>query len=89
MPTEDAADTATAGRDDRPLTVLVVDDDPRVRDPLCAGLRRYGFELFHDLHGRDQDGHLAVLLDVRMPGLDGRSPRPRSRLPIPECGRTS
>ena len=61
--------------------VLVVDDTDAVREFICAGLRRHGFEvraagsgwdaieLYHEL--LQQDGDVTVLLDVQMPGLDG------------------
>jgi CheY-like chemotaxis protein len=61
--------------------VLVVDDTDAVRECICAGLRRHGFEvraagsgrdaieLYHELLRQDRD--VTVLLDVQMPGLDG------------------
>lgn len=65
---------------DRPvLTVLIVDDDDDVRDILCGSLRWIGFGV-HQASGGEQalaayrehrDAIDAVLLDVRMPGLDG------------------
>lgn len=59
--------------------VLVVDDDELVRDSLEPSLRRHGFAVrlagsgeeavgVYREHGRDI---AAVLLDVRMPGMDG------------------
>jgi len=66
-----------------PRTVLVVDDDEPVREVVRAGLWQYGLavvvaedgreavELFHGLMEQDEGESPAVLLDVRMPGLDG------------------
>jgi two-component system OmpR family response regulator len=61
--------------------VLVVDDVDAVREVICAGLRRHGFEVREAGSGRDaielyhellqQDRDVTVLLDVQMPGLDG------------------
>ena len=59
--------------------VLVVDDEPVVRAVLCLGLEGSGFRVLqaangqealttYRQHGRDIN---LVLLDVRMPGLDG------------------
>lgn len=74
--------TTTLWAEVRP-SVLVIDDDPQVRDVVRAGLLRHGFEV--QVAGDGQQGielyqtmrehHIAgsplVLLDVRMPGLDG------------------
>ena len=63
--------------------VLVVDDFEPILELMRAGLREYGFdvwvasdgrqaiELWHELSERDHDAGTFVLLDVRMPGLDG------------------
>lgn len=68
---------------DDPPTVLVVDDDSQVRGVLELGLQRHGFavvvaedgreavELFHRMREQDEGESPVVLLDVRMPGLDG------------------
>ena len=57
--------------------VLVVDDDPHIRDVVCFALRRAGFEVAEA--GDGQAGLTAfrrerpdlVVLDVLMPGMDG------------------
>ena len=59
--------------------VLVVDDSAHVRDLLKAGLDRDGFQVWLAADGREalaryrEHRHeiAVVLLDVRMPGLDG------------------
>ena len=59
--------------------ILVVDDDDAVRAILDIGLRQYGFAVWLAASGQEavqiyqQNGSAidAVLLDVRMPGLDG------------------
>ncbi len=64
---------------DRPLHVLVVDDQHDVREVLSMGLAHYGFAVCRASGGREaielyrdrrQELDL-VLLDVLMPGLDG------------------
>jgi CheY-like chemotaxis protein len=59
--------------------VLVVDDDEVVRSVLSAGLKRYGFHVWAAASGDEAVQvyweHAAaikvLLLDVRMPGVDG------------------
>jgi len=59
--------------------VLVADDEPLVLSVLETVISRAGFRVWLAVHGyqaidlykRHQDGIAAVLLDVRMPGLDG------------------
>jgi CheY-like chemotaxis protein len=59
--------------------VLVVDDEHLVRALLQLGLERDGFEVWSASNGREaidlyrehRERIAAVLLDVRMPGLDG------------------
>ncbi len=57
-------------------TVLVVDDDPSVREFVAAALEREGYAVLIAADGAaalEMVGHrpCAVLLDMRMPGLDG------------------
>jgi PAS domain S-box-containing protein len=65
--------------EDRPLTVLVVDDDAGVRHLACAMLRRSGYTVIEAGDGTDaeqiaiaHDGEIHVLLtDIVMPGIRG------------------
>jgi CheY-like chemotaxis protein len=60
-------------------SVLVVDDEAAVRGALQAALQAYGFAVWTaangaealDVYARHRGAIGAVLLDVRMPGLDG------------------
>jgi DNA-binding response OmpR family regulator len=73
-------------------TVLVVDDEPLVRDVVVRYLKREGFETLEAADGdsareliEQADPHL-VVLDVMLPGTDGlalcRWIRSRSELPV-------
>ncbi|HLQ36112.1 MAG TPA: response regulator transcription factor [Chloroflexota bacterium] len=72
--------------------VLVVDDDPIMRDTLAYNLRREGYECFLAVDGTQALGMARterpdlVLLDLMMPGIDGlevcRMLRRESDLPI-------
>jgi two-component system response regulator MprA len=59
------------------MRILVVDDEPAVRDSLERALRLEGYEISlaedgeQALAALSQDGTDAVLLDVMMPGMDG------------------
>jgi two-component system response regulator MprA len=59
------------------MRLLVVDDDPAVREALALVLDLNGFEVTTAVDGRDAirtmavDSHDAVVLDVLMPGIDG------------------
>jgi two-component system, cell cycle sensor histidine kinase and response regulator CckA len=63
----------------RHLGVLIADDDPLVRRMLGIGLQVYGFRVLLASNGLDaveiyrqqRETIDVVLLDVRMPGLDG------------------
>ena len=61
------------------MQILVVDDEPAVRDSLERALRLEGYEIALAADGRQalarlqQDGTDAVVLDVMMPGVDGPS----------------
>ncbi|HEX4186752.1 MAG TPA: response regulator transcription factor [Solirubrobacteraceae bacterium] len=59
------------------MRLLVVDDDPAVREALALLLDLNGFEVTTAIDGRDAirtmavESHDAVVLDVLMPGIDG------------------
>jgi DNA-binding response OmpR family regulator len=57
--------------------ILVVDDDPSTRDPLCKHLDDAGYEIvcasngWEGLLALDQESADLIILDVMMPGMDG------------------
>jgi len=61
----------------KPKRILVVDDEPRVREMIEFRLRQYGFEVIQAANGREalavasKEQPDLVLLDVMMPELDG------------------
>lgn len=61
----------------RPATVLLVEDDGRISEPLIRVLRAEGFDVHHAGAGHDALAMLAaeapdlVLLDLTLPDLDG------------------
>ena len=64
--------------DPRPGAVLVIDDDPTVRDVHCRLLRRAGIPAMHVASAGDALGLLqngkqfdAIVTDICMPGMDG------------------
>src|SRR3989440_11901441 len=73
-------------------TILVVDDEPIVRDVVVRYLKRDGFKTIEAASGDEAQRLLErelpalVVLDVMLPGIDGlelcRSIRARSDLPI-------
>ena len=71
---EEAADRGEAGGPD---TILVVDDDPDVRDLLSRVVERAGFEVETAADGDEglemarRMQPTAITLDVKMPGMDG------------------
>ena len=67
----------TQGGAPRPLTVLVVDDEPAIRAIVAALLEEEGYHVKHAGDGLaamrevEADGIDLILSDVRMPRLDG------------------
>lgn len=57
--------------------VLVIDDDPHIRDVVCFALRRAGFDVSEAADGQagmaafGRDKPDLVVLDILMPGMDG------------------
>jgi DNA-binding response OmpR family regulator len=83
-----AQDRATADG----IRVIIVDDEPDLREMLAEYLGKYGFSVRTAGDAREFDAHLAgeppdlLILDVNMPGEDGfsiaRRVRARSDVPI-------
>ncbi len=61
----------------KPKRILVVDDEPRVREMIEFRLRQYGYDVLQAADGREaltvarKEQPDLVLLDVMMPELDG------------------
>lgn len=82
---------ATESEMSGPNRVLVVDDEPNIRDTIMVTLRREGFDVTlaetgpEALERLDSDPHV-IVLDVMLPGLDGfevlRRIRQTSSVPI-------
>ncbi|MCA9520935.1 MAG: response regulator [Myxococcales bacterium] len=73
----EATEIAMRPVDGKPFTVLVVDDDPQVRDVLGRTLERGGFRAIGAADGAEAIAFArelrpdAITLDVMMPGMDG------------------
>jgi two-component system response regulator AtoC len=82
--------TLTAKRTTEPFRVLVIDDDPGVRDYLEALVSRQGFKVFvaadaeQALSGLDESRPDIVTLDVVLPGIDGLETLKRLKQRMPE-----
>src|SRR5918998_1487001 len=73
-------------------TILVVDDEPSLRDALCYTLRKEGYRVVLAANGVEaiqaarRQPPQAVVLDVMLPGIDGlqvcRTLRSESTVPI-------
>src|SRR6187402_565116 len=69
-----------------PMTILVVDDEPAVRESLRRALQLEGYEVELAVDGQEalerlsEEGIDAVVLDVSMPRLDGLLARLRALL---------
>ncbi len=74
------------------MKILVVDDDPQLRDLVCIALARAGFETLTAADGRQALVHAArerpdlIILDVGLPEMDGfetcRRLRATSEVPV-------
>ena len=70
--------------------VLVVDDDPRIRELIADGLSQVEYECVEAESGEDASRALAeqefelVLLDINMPGMSGMDLLPRIRAAYPD-----
>lgn len=75
-----------------PETILLVEDDDNIAEPLIFGLENEGFKVVHAKEGRQAlqlartVSPSAILLDVMLPGMDGfqvcRTLRKESGVPI-------
>jgi DNA-binding response OmpR family regulator len=85
-------DVSSRGHNEAVATVLVVDDEPIVREVVCSYLRRDGFATLEAEDGDaarrlfERGDSSLVVLDVMLPGTDGlelcRWIRARSRVPV-------
>ena len=61
------------------MKVLLIEDEPKIADFVCAGLRARGMEVTHCLDGNagfelgQQDRFDMIVLDIMLPGRDGLS----------------
>ena len=61
------------------MKVLLVEDETKISDFVCAGLREQGFTVEHCANGTDgfefasRGGYDAIVLDIMLPGRDGLS----------------
>ena len=61
------------------MKVLLVEDEVKISDFVCAGLREHGFAVEHCANGNDgfelasRGGYDAIVLDIMLPGRDGLS----------------
>jgi DNA-binding response OmpR family regulator len=75
-----------------PVTILLVEDDEVIAEPLIFGLRDAGFQVLHSTNGKEglalarSASPSLILLDVMLPGMDGyavcRTLRKESAVPI-------
>jgi DNA-binding response OmpR family regulator len=59
------------------MSILLIEDEQKIADFVCDGLKARGFEVEHCADGRigyeraREPGHEAILLDLMLPGRDG------------------
>jgi two-component system, NtrC family, response regulator AtoC len=81
---------ATANGESEPFRVLVIDDDPGVRDYMEALVTRQGYRVFlaadseEALAGLDDTRPDVVTLDVVLPGIDGLETLRRLKQRVPD-----
>jgi len=77
MPTSEKAKTKAPPSHDRPLRILIVDDNPSMREMMVLMVRRMGYTVATAATGTEALAHLRaqraemMLLDLTMPDLDG------------------
>ena len=61
------------------MKILLVEDEAKISDFVCAGLREQGFTVEHSANGTEgferasRGGYDAIVLDIMLPGRDGLS----------------
>jgi DNA-binding response OmpR family regulator len=81
-----------ASRSDEPTTILLIEDDESIAEPLIFGLESEGYQVLHAADGEEglrlarTRSPAVILLDVMLPGVDGftvcRTLRRESAVPI-------
>ena len=77
MPTSEKAKTKAPPSHVRPLRILIVDDNPSMREMMVLMVRRMGYTVATAATGTEALAHLRaqraemMLLDLTMPGMDG------------------
>jgi DNA-binding response OmpR family regulator len=77
MPTSENAETKEQPSPDRPMRILIVDDNPSVREMMALMVRRMGYSVATATTGTEALAHLRaqradmMLLDLTMPDMDG------------------
>ncbi len=77
MPTSENAETKEQPSPDRPMRILIVDDNPDMRDMMALMVRRMGYSVATATTGTEALAHLRaqrvemMLLDLTMSDLDG------------------
>jgi len=72
--------------------ILIVDDEPRIRTVLERFLTRKGYKIVIAASGQEAiekvktDNPLVVLLDIRMPGMDGLAAMKKIKEASPKTG---